>query len=665
MAAVQAIMIPNSQGIRTLEVNSPRSGSPPSLTYSPGSVGTLSSSASSPSAVSLKTASSSLSTPTTPDSTEQTVRKRPSFIRRKPVPRLTLEEELALLDDESRRLDNSIQTTPVIPGYGLLPALELLAKQKAELPVRPLFSVVPDPPSFAMTRSDVKTLKPSITPKIVATTENEEPHSPIPPESPSVSEVAIQWYTTPVSDKTNNKRFRIPSDAAEACGSPEMKCGAPASCRSTLVETLHVPEEETEHTSAQLSEYDSDELDEEKRASILTDTFDPRGHTHRCTTGRCSIGSVALDSQHDGSDNDTDDESRDYVSIIPVPILRKARSTDSQVAEETDFLDESVRLSEYRWLPKRFVDPKDGRKRTCQSYSTTNTETFPRSRTPTYEQDAISFVTAQELPRTPSMLHEEETFATPHISTVAQPPRAFLSTSPSLASSRSDSISSNAATIDSDLYNDRSSVFESPNVRAGLFIRESIQSSSSDSAVDAYRATLPGRKISLSASPGGSYTTATMRWDRNLSMSQKEGTMVTRRPSTADNPCYVNVVPPPPVNYQNKRPHTAPVTSQKDESRTSHGMPQSRSKAFALVMRELLALHEASIRARHEAARIKAEKRAAAKQALQLYTYQRPETEAMEQAADCMVYTSTGKEVRFGDLYEGARTIVCFIRHYW
>ena len=30
-----------------------------------------------------------------------------------------------------------------------------------------------------------------------------------------------------------------------------------------------------------------------------------------------------------------------------------------------------------------------------------------------------------------------------------------------------------------------------------------------------------------------------------------------------------------------------------------------------------------------------------------------------------MVYTEQGDLVRFGDLWEGQRTIVCFIRHYW
>lgn len=327
----------------------------------------------------------------------------------------------------------------------------------------------------------------------------------------------------------------------------------------------------------------------------------------------------------------------------------------------------------HRWLPKRFVDHKEGRKHTFQSFSSTTTDKFPRSRTPTYEQDATSFVTAQEMPSTPSVTHEELSSTSP-LASVNQPARPFLSTSPSLLSLRSESMCSNAATFSgSECFDDRDSFVESPTVKVSLFSRESVNSTSSDSAIAAgtnQRATLPGRKISLNASPGTprSYTTATMRWDQNLSMSQQGERSGARRPSTADNPSYVDVFPPPPADYQHnptKRPHTAPTTPQKENKKASPGTPQTRSKAFALVMRELLALHEASVRARHEAARNKAEKRAIAKQALQLYTFQRPETEAMTQAADCLVYTSTGKEVRFGDLYEGARTIVCFIRHYW
>lgn len=46
-------------------------------------------------------------------------------------------------------------------------------------------------------------------------------------------------------------------------------------------------------------------------------------------------------------------------------------------------------------------------------------------------------------------------------------------------------------------------------------------------------------------------------------------------------------------------------------------------------------------------------------------TYAKPSARALESAADGMVYTETGDMVRFGELFEDQRTIVCFIRHYW
>lgn len=257
-----------------------------------------------------------------------------------------MEDELALLDDESRRLTDGYQPSTTIPGFGLLPALELLAKKQAKMPTRHLYSVVPDPPSAVMLKSNVKVINTAITPKIIATADNNEPCSPIPPESPSVSEVAIEWYTTPVSDKTNNKRFRIPSDAAQACGSPEVKYGAPASCRSSTVTSEGTQEEESEDVTVQQSEYDSDEVDEEKRASFMTVTFGPPGHITGCKTGRCSINSVPSVDEQDESDTSTDDdESRDYVSAIPLPVLRKSPSADEHDSEEMDILDASVRLS--------------------------------------------------------------------------------------------------------------------------------------------------------------------------------------------------------------------------------------------------------------------------------------------------------------------------------
>ena len=45
--------------------------------------------------------------------------------------------------------------------------------------------------------------------------------------------------------------------------------------------------------------------------------------------------------------------------------------------------------------------------------------------------------------------------------------------------------------------------------------------------------------------------------------------------------------------------------------------------------------------------------------------YEKPTTEQLQYASDAMVYTENGDLVRFGDLWEGQRTIVCFIRHYW
>lgn len=46
-------------------------------------------------------------------------------------------------------------------------------------------------------------------------------------------------------------------------------------------------------------------------------------------------------------------------------------------------------------------------------------------------------------------------------------------------------------------------------------------------------------------------------------------------------------------------------------------------------------------------------------------SFAKPTPEQMLDAADAMVYTEHGDLVRFGDLWQGQRTIVCFIRHFW
>lgn len=213
------MMISVTGGMSGLDLDSPLNASPPCLSYSPCSVDTPSSSTSSPLA-SLKTAYSSLSTPTS-SINEQNLKKRPSFIRRKPVPRLILEDELALLDDEAGRLTDEAPSPP-IAGFSLLPALELLARKQSETSVRPLYSVVPDPPSVVMLNKPAKISESVPAPLAIiiativyqASTDTADPLSPIPRESPGVSEVAIEWYTTPVAETTHSTRYRIPSDAA-------------------------------------------------------------------------------------------------------------------------------------------------------------------------------------------------------------------------------------------------------------------------------------------------------------------------------------------------------------------------------------------------------------------------------------------------------------------
>lgn len=647
--------------------------------------------ASSPPAT-LRTASSSLAS--SPVSrTRPVLRQQPSFVRRKPVPRLTLEEELALLDDEARRHADGAPAPTPIPGFALLPALELLAKKQVEASPRPLCSVVPDPPCAVMLPKQSELRKSVPIPQIIATCatkipeEADEPLSPIPPESPSVSEVAIEWYITPVADTTNSKRFRIPSDAASVCGCPALKCSTPTSRRSSnsASDGSTCGYQTVEELASQQSDYDSDEMDDEKRVSIMTDTFGPPGHIRECKTGPCSLTSVALNSEGGDSEDDQNDESRDYVSAIPIPVLSKEYpESQHDDGEDDDVLGESFRLSEYRWLPRRFGDHQEGRKHTPQSFSTTTTYRFPRSRSPTCELDDQSFVTAEEVPSTPSMYDESGVFRTPRGSNDTRLPRPFLNTSPSASSFDSESAYSNAATVTtSAASNENDSIFDTPSRRANLPSRGSLHSISSDPAGGIGinpRSTLPGRKISLSASPG-SYSAATMRWDRGIAANNRPiqprvVQPIVRRPYSAENPSFVNVFPPPPADYQSEGRRTPNHKSQK-QRRNLGGSPasgadgrgtprgQHRAKVFSLVMRELLALHEASIKARHEAARAKAEKKAAVRQALKLYTYQKPTEEALKDAADCVVYAATGKEVRFGDLYQGTRTIVCFIRHYW
>ena len=46
-------------------------------------------------------------------------------------------------------------------------------------------------------------------------------------------------------------------------------------------------------------------------------------------------------------------------------------------------------------------------------------------------------------------------------------------------------------------------------------------------------------------------------------------------------------------------------------------------------------------------------------------SYIKPSEEALRTAADTWVYTEHGEQIRFGELWEGQKTIVCFIRHYW
>lgn len=731
MAAVQSMTIsPKMTTVHSLDISSPQPGSPPFLSYSPCSVATPSSTTSSPPA-SLRTASTSLpssplSVTTSLDSNDgngKVIRRQPSRIRRKPAPRLTLEEELALLDDESRRVAEDVIPAPA-SGFGLLPAFEVVVvSQKnaanATAPANPtianaprqMYSVVPDPPAAIMLPNTSKASLHVTLPKIIATAvttksvrDKHSSVSPIPPDSPSVSEVAIEWYNTPVLDKDNSKRFRMPSDVARDFGTPSRKVGAPASCRSSMVNSDTSEGDYLEVVSAQQSVYDSEDVDdEEKRASIMTDTFGPAQHIRECKTGKCHLAAAESDNSGDEEDGDTGSDaeegssgSKEYVSAIPIPISPSAEVLEYEAG---DIVSDSIRLSEYRWLPKRFGEHKDGRKQTGQSFSTTTTQRFPRSRSPTFDTESGSFVTATEGLASPSASNAASEFRlhTPRLSDNARLARPFLSTSPSIRSLGSESGLSNAATFTaSDGSNERDdSIFDTPSRRASAPMqqRKSTFSISSDpirGTTMTPLSTLPGRKISLSATPPvrRPYTAATMRWDQ-VNVSERLWTNGVRRPYLKSNPSFIDEFPPPPADYQmnigklpqtpknkkrNFRPSTAPelgigyTPPPRDQplpGPNPAGPTPSRRKAFSLVMRELLALHEASIQARHEAARIKAEKKAAAKQALNVYTYKKPEEDDLKLAADCIVYSATGKEVRFGDLYEGARTIVCFIRHYW
>lgn len=687
-----------------LEGTSPTTGSPPSLSYSPGSFDTPSSvsSASSDSPVgSLCTASSSLTgSPSSLSSNGKVIRRQTSRIRRKPAPRLTLEEELALLDNEARQIPSE-DIIEAKNGIGLLPALEV--KPKAAPPTKAptglghcLYSLVPDPPSAIMLPQSVNLAIPPPLPIIIATPataklpqQEDEPASPIPPDSPSVSEVAIQWYSSPNANTATTKRFRLPSDVVKDFGSPSAKYGASASCRSSMAPSIESDYGSRASAGEGDSDYDSEELDDEKRASIATDTFGPNKHIRECKTGMCGHASDQSESEEeDGQDIgfviEQDTPGKEYVSAIPVPA---SVSLDNFESEETDIVEESIRLSEYRWLSKRFIDHKEGRKQTNQSFSTSTTVRFPRSRSPTYETDTTSFVTAAEDPNTPSEPSESGIFETPRLSNVSRLPRPFISTSPSSLSLVSESGHSNAATVTaSKVSNENESIFDTPAKRSSAFMRhrDSIYSIASDPATGngvSPRSIIPGRKISLNANmpTRPSYTAATMRWDQ-INVDDRQWKNGVRKPYLKDNPSFVDEFPPPPAGYQgympqltppkqrrNIRPSTAPELSTCKRMEPIPEAPQSdkRRKAFSLVMRELLAFHEASVKARQEAARVKAEKKAAAKRAMNLYTYQRPEQADIKLAAECVVYTSTGAEVRFGDLYEGSRTIVCFIRHYW
>lgn len=157
-----------------------------------------------------------------------------------------------------------------------------------------------------------------------------------------------------------------------------------------MVESGVSQDGQVEQLAVERSDYDSDEGDDEKRVSVMTDTFGPSGHNPECKTGRCSLTSVSLGSD---DEDDHEDECHDYVSAIPILILPRDGSGYDE-SEEADTISDSVFLTEYRRLPKHFIDHKEGRKQTSQSFSTEITEKYPRSRSPTYENDAKSFVTA-------------------------------------------------------------------------------------------------------------------------------------------------------------------------------------------------------------------------------------------------------------------------------
>jgi hypothetical protein len=350
--------------------------------------------------------------------------------------------------------------------------------------------------------------------------------------------------------------------------------------------------------------------------------------------------------------------------------------------------------------------------------TTTTTRRYPRSRSPTYDsntastptdQDHLSFVTAADhsMPVSPSIGSNtsgeasDDVFKTPTIAHAAQMGRPFVSTSPSDKSFDELSMCSAAATATTSESSSNDSIFDDQgNIRDLQQQRGSTYSTKSDpvgmfggsaEGDSTIRYIIPGRKISLNIETSR-YAPATTRWDEQGVSTTINGTAtktvirpprppVVRRPHTADSVPFIHDFGSPPLDYQKpppvpksrginmpsliRREASSSTMSTRATAGGDTAHSTGRKRAFSLVMRELLHFHEARIKARHEAALIKAEKKAAAKRALTAYSYTRPDKDQMAVAADCTVYTSTGKEIRFGDLYEGARTIVCFIRHYW
>lgn len=179
-----------------------------------------------------------------------------------------------------------------------------------------------------------------------------------------------------------------------------------------------------------------------------------------------------------------------------------------------------------------------------------------------------------------------------------------------------------------------------------------------------------GRKITISPDLDGLATpdnVSCKTWDRVcLERDWRDGGIQQiRRACSSDLAPTIRFYPNPPFLPEQKS-DTLPKRKKSWRSLASVSSSRSNpSKIFSIVLGELLEFHDARRIARNEALRTKAERKSEVRRMMASYASSMPEEVALEDAAECTVRSSSGEEIRFGDLYEGARTIVCFIRHYW